>query len=78
MDLLLFRRLLVICQRSREPSFWEVMFFFVILAYASSAISRTFATITSLPELNIRFRKFILFVQMKKVISMNYGSNTSS
>ena len=41
-DLLLFRRLLAICQRSREPSFWEVMFFFVILAYTSSAISRTY------------------------------------
>ena len=78
MDLLLFRRLLVICQRSREPSFWEVMFFFVILAYASSAISRTFATITSLPELNFRFRKFILFAQMKKIISVNHGNKTSS
>ena len=41
-DLLLFRGLLAICQRSREPSFWEVMFSFVILAYASSAISRTY------------------------------------
>ena len=37
-----------------------------------------FATITSLPELYFRFRRFILLVQMKKGISMNYGSNTSS
>ena len=42
LDLLLFRRPLAICQRSREPRFWEVMFSFVILAYASLAISRTY------------------------------------
>ena len=37
-----------------------------------------FATITSLFELYFRFRRFILLVQTKKVISMNYGSSTSS
>ena len=37
-----------------------------------------FATITSLSELDFRFRRFILLVQTKKVISMNYGSCTSS
>ena len=37
-----------------------------------------FATITSLFELFFRFRRFILLVQTEKVISMNYGSNTSS
>ena len=31
-----------------------------------------------LPELYFRIRRFILLVQMKKVISMNYGSNTRS
>ena len=31
-----------------------------------------FATITSLSELYFRFRGFILLVQTKKVISMNY------
>ena len=36
-----------------------------------------FATITSLPELYLRTRFFSL-VQTKKVISMNYGSSTSS
>ena len=36
-----------------------------------------FATITSLSELYCRFRRFILLVQTKKVISMNYGSSTS-
>ena len=37
-----------------------------------------FAIITNLPLLFFRFRRFILLVQMKKVISMNYGSSTSS
>ena len=34
--------------------------------------------IISLSELYFRFRRFILLVQTKKVISMNYGSSTSS
>ena len=37
-----------------------------------------FATITSLSELYFKFRRFILLVQTKKMISMNYGSSTSS
>ena len=37
-----------------------------------------FATITSLSELYFRFRRFILLVQTKKVISINYSSSTSS
>ena len=37
-----------------------------------------FATIASLSEFYFRFRRFILLVQTKKVISMNYGSSTSS
>ena len=40
-DLTLLRTLLAIRQKSREPSFWEVMEFFVLLAYASLAASRT-------------------------------------
>ena len=40
-DLLLLRTLLAIRQKSREPSFWEVMESFVLLAYASLAASRT-------------------------------------
>ena len=40
-DLPLLRTLLAICQKSREPSFWEVMDSFVLLAYASLAASRT-------------------------------------
>ena len=41
-DLPLLRTLLAIRQKSREPSFWEVMDSFVLLAYASLAASRTF------------------------------------
>ena len=40
-DLPLSRTLLAICQKSREPIFWEVMDSFVLLAYASLAASRT-------------------------------------
>ena len=40
-DLPLLRTLLSICQKSREPSFWEVMDSFVLVAYASLAASRT-------------------------------------
>ena len=40
-DLPLLRRILAICQKSQEPSFWEVKESFVLLAYASLAASRT-------------------------------------
>ena len=40
-DLHLLRTLLPICQKSREPSFWEVMDSFVLVAYASLGASRT-------------------------------------
>ena len=40
-DLSLLRTLLAIRHKSREPSFWEVMDCFVLLAYASLAALRT-------------------------------------
>ena len=40
-DLPLLRTLLAIRQKSWEPSFWEVMDSFVLLAYAGLAPSRT-------------------------------------
>ena len=40
-ELPLLKTLLAIRQKSREPSFWEVMDSFVLLAYASLAASRT-------------------------------------
>ena len=76
-DLPLLRTLLAIRQNSGEPSFWEVMESFVLLAYASVAASRTLLQ-QLLACLNFRFKRFILLVQTKKVISMNYGSSTSS
>ena len=36
------KTLLAICQKSQEPSFWEVIDYFVLLAYASLSASRTF------------------------------------
>ena len=41
-DLALLRTILATLQKSRGPSFWEVMDYFVLLAYASLATSRTF------------------------------------
>ena len=40
-DLPLLRTLLAICQKSQEPSFWEVIDSFVLLEHASLAASRT-------------------------------------
>ena len=40
-ELPFLRTLLAIHQKSREPSFWEVMDSFVLAAYASLAFSRT-------------------------------------
>ena len=40
-NLFLLRPLLAICQKSQEPSFWEVMDSLVLLAYANLAASRT-------------------------------------
>ena len=76
-DLPLLRTLLAIHQKSWEPSFWKVMDSFVLLAYASFTASRTFLQ-QLLACLNFRIRRFILLLQTKKVISMNYGSSTSS
>ena len=40
-DLPLLRTLLAICQKSSEPSFWQVIDSFVLLAYQNLAASRT-------------------------------------
>ena len=64
---------LSICQKSWEPSFWEVMDSFVLLAYASLAASRTLLQ-RLLACLNFPLEsRFILLVQMKRVISINHG-----
>ena len=77
-DLLLFRTLLTIRQKSREPSFWEVILFCFISICKFGSFKNRFATIASLSELYFRIRRFILLVQTKKVVSMNYGNRASS
>ena len=76
-DLPFFRTLLAIHQKSQEPGFWEVMDSCFISICKFDSFKNPFATITSLSELYFRIR-FILLVQTKKVISMNYGSSTRS
>ena len=52
-------------------------FFFISLCKFGS-FKNPSATITSLPELYFRIRRFILLVQMKNVISMNYDSSRNT
>ena len=67
------------CQKSWVPSFWEKMDSFVLLACACLAASRTLLQrFPACLNFFLRFRGFILLVQTKKVISMNYGSSRSS
>ena len=40
-DLPLLRTLLAICQKARDPSFWEAVDYFVLVAYARLTASRT-------------------------------------
>ena len=47
-------------------------------SHESQVSGNRFTMITNLSELYFRSRRFILLVQTKKVISMNYGSNISS
>ena len=72
-DLSVLRTLSAICQKSRQPIFWEVMDSFVSLACANfGSIKSPFATITSLSGLYSRFKgRFILLLQTKKMISMS-------
>ena len=72
-DLPFLRTLLAIRQKSLELSFWKVMDFYVFVLFFGS-FKNPFAKITSLSELYIRFRRFILLVQTEKFISMNYAA----
>ena len=64
-DLPLLRTLLAIHQKSREPSFWEVMDSFVLVAYASLAASRTFLQ-QLLASLNFTLDSEALFCWYKR------------
>ena len=81
-DLSLFRTLLAIHQKSREPSLWEVILcYFCTIFFCEMQVwqlQEPFETITSLSELYFRTRRFIFLVQTKKVICMNYETSASS
>ena len=66
-DLLLLRAFLAICQKPRELSFWKVMdTFYFICKCTFSNFKNPFVTITSLPELRFRFRRYISWYKQKK------------
>ena len=78
-DLPFLRALWAICKKSQEPSSWEVMDSFVLVAYASLAASRTILQ-WFLACLNFTLDSedlFCWYKWKKKKISMNYGSSTS-
>ena len=78
-DLPLLRTLLAIRQKSREPSFWEVMDSFVLLAYASLAASRTFLQqLLACLNFTLESEDLFFWYKQKKVISMNYGNSRSN
>ena len=64
-----------ICQMSAKFLGRDRLFCFISICKFGS-FKNPFTTITSLPEL--RFRRFILLVKTKKVISMSYVSSASS
>ena len=78
-DLPLLRTLFAIHQKSLRAKFLRSgkLFCFINICKFGS-FKNVFATVTSLSELYVRFRRIILLVQTKKMISMNYGSSTSS
>ena len=53
-------------------------FFVFFWIWKFGSFKNSFATITSSSEIFFTFRRYILLVQTKKVISMNYVSSTSS
>ena len=76
-DLLLLRTLLTICQKSQNPSFWKGWTLFIISMCKGGSFKNPFTTNINLSKLYFRFRRFILLVQMKKVISVSLCGSTS-
>ena len=74
-DLLLLRTVLAIDQKSREPSFWEVIDSCFLSICKFGSFKNPLSMITSL---YFRLRRFILLVQTKKLISMSCGSSKSN
>ena len=78
-DLPWLKTLLAIRQKSQEPCFWEVMEFFVLLAYASLAASRTcLQWLLACLNFTLESEDSSFWNKRKKKISMNYDSSTTS
>ena len=78
-DLLLLRTVLAIHQKSIEPSFWKVIDPFVLLAYASLTASRTLLQrLLACLNFTLEAEDLSFWYKPKKMISMDYGSSTSS
>ena len=73
-DLPLLRTLLAILQKFLGS---DGLFCFISICKFGS-FKNPFATITSLSDLYFIIKRFILLLQTKKVISMNYGSSARS
>ena len=59
--------MLAICQKSQDPSYWELIDFFCFISICKFGSFKTpFTTITSLPELYFSLKRLILLVQIKK------------
>ena len=72
-DLLLLRTLLAICQKSRQPSLWEVIDSFVLLAKLFCFISKIKFGRSKHPLAMI-----IIILLVQKVIFMSYPNFTNS
>ena len=75
-DLPLLRTLFAICQVLIAEFLISDGLFCFSSIYRFGSFKNPFAMITSLCELSFDFSRFILLVQLKKVISMNYFSST--
>ena len=78
-DLPLLRTLLAIRQKSRESGFWEVIGYFLLLAYASLAASRTsLQWLLACLNFTLDSEELFSWYKRKKWLLMSYGSFTSS
>ena len=76
-DLPLLRRLLFLPKVMRTKFLGSDGLFCFSSIFKFGSFRNTFVMNTSLPELYFRFRRSILLVQSKKVISINYDRSTS-
>ena len=78
-DLLLLKALLVICQKSWEQSYWEVMDSFVLLTYASSTAPRTLLLhLLACLTFTLDSEDLFCWYKSKKMICTSYNSSKSS